>query len=327
MAPRINVRKEEVLSFLLIIVIFALVALRYLPTLRHRVVEESQEKIAHVVTPSANAQLDESVGAYDVQQDYEDPVSPVHELGVLYIKGDYVLEEVGNPSLSTHADWWLNSGAYFYVTGGIGNTVSGSLAAGNAWVKRYYDYNPESTDDGIHPQNIFRLISRVSAVDSTQEACFSIEDTHVSAGEKRNQSNGLLFMSRYQDDGDTLYYAGIRVDGHAVIKRKYKGEYETLAEEAVFGIDRMYDRDTEPQLLPEHLWVGIKTQTNTNTHGQPVLTLWLDPECHGHWDTVFSVVDTSDTPVMTSGNIGIRTDFMDVSVKEYKATYIPDGTH
>ena len=38
----------------------------------------------------------------------------------------------------------------------------------------------------------------------------------------------MLLFNRYQD-GQTLYYGGVRVDGAAVIKKKLAGVYTTLA--------------------------------------------------------------------------------------------------
>ena len=40
----------------------------------------------------------------------------------------------------------------------------------------------------------------------------SVEADHFSTSPNRNSSNGVLLMSRYSDSGDTLYYAGMRVD-------------------------------------------------------------------------------------------------------------------
>jgi hypothetical protein len=80
----------------------------------------------------------------------------------------------------------------------------------------------------------------------------------LSDSEYRNESNGVLLFNRYKD-GDNLYYSGIRVDGQAVIKKKIKGKYFTLVEKELFGKDGDYDRKSNPNLIPQGKWIGIKS--------------------------------------------------------------------
>jgi hypothetical protein len=118
------------------------------------------------------------------------------------------LPEAGRMSESTHKYWWVNSGAYFYFVNGVGKTVMGNLPKNNKWRTLYSKTNPGETDNGYHPQNIFRLVLKSRWKNIQQEAYFKITNYHLSRNYYRNESNGLLLFNRYQD-GNNLYYAVI----------------------------------------------------------------------------------------------------------------------
>jgi len=103
---------------------------------------------------------------------------------------------------------------------------------------------------GYYPQNIFRLLTRTKWQNIEQEVYFKILKVNTSQNSNRNESNGVLLFSHYQD-ADNLYYGGIRVDGYAVIKKKVEGDYHTLAYEPVYTADAAYHRDTNSNLIPE----------------------------------------------------------------------------
>jgi hypothetical protein len=128
--------------------------------------------------------------------------------------------ETNSASLSSSQRWWVNSGAYLYTGNANGKTVSGALPASDSWFKEYAATNPEDTDGGAHPQNIFRLVQKGLWQNFSQEVYYTISAINQSASTNRNASNGLFLFNRYQN-GDNLYYVGLRVDGNAVIKKKY----------------------------------------------------------------------------------------------------------
>ena len=130
-----------------------------------------------------------------------------------------VLRETGSMSESQSPFWWLDSGGKLIIRDGIGMTMHGDAPELDYWRLAYAATNPSDTDGGAHPQNLLRLLSRSVWEDVRIEAHLRIDDDHVSASPNRNGSNGLLLMTRYRDSG-TLYYAGLRVDGTAVIKKK-----------------------------------------------------------------------------------------------------------
>jgi hypothetical protein len=139
-----------------------------------------------------------------------------------------LVSETNSASLSSSQRWWVNSGAYLYTGNANGKTVSGALPASDSWFKEYAATNPEDTDGGAHPQNIFRLVQKGLWQNFSQEVYYTISAINQSASTNRNASNGLFLFNRYQN-GDNLYYVGLRVDGNAVIKKKYNGTYYTMA--------------------------------------------------------------------------------------------------
>ncbi|MBX4210727.1 hypothetical protein KW783_02020 [Candidatus Parcubacteria bacterium] len=164
-----------------------------------------------------------------------------------------VINESG-PDGNDHPYLWLNSGGLFYVGNGRAKTVQGSLSRFNYWRLVYSLSNPLDTDGGYHPQNVLRLITKASWQNYEQEAYIMINRYNTSNSPNRAAHNGFLFLERYQDS-DNLYYAGIRVDGNAVIKKKVKGTYYTLGIFPAFP--GAYNRETTPSLLPTHKWVGV----------------------------------------------------------------------
>ncbi|MES2437359.1 MAG: hypothetical protein V4519_05115 [Patescibacteria group bacterium] len=231
------------------------------------------------------------------------------------------LEESAKISKSSNKNWWLNSGGRLYVSNGTAKTIQGDLAPSDAWYKRYIRSNPEDTDDGAHPQNIFRLVNTHVWGDFTQQAYFKINSLILSESPNRNASNGVLLFNRYQT-GDDLYYTGIRVDGAAVIKKKIKGAYYTMAMKKIFGTkNQKYDRDSEPNLLPVATWIGVKSEVITNQDASVTIRLYVDEGKTGVWRLVLETKDKAESygpsPLTNAGYAGIRTDFMDVEFDDY----------
>lgn len=229
------------------------------------------------------------------------------------------LKETGKPNSDDSSPFWLNSGAWFYFKNGIGHTILGDLPAYSPWRLTYKVTNPTDTDEGYHPQNIFRLITKEFYRDATQSVRVLIVNDNLSESLNRNQSNGVFLMSRYVDS-DNLYYAGIRVDGMAVIKKKISGVYHTLAEVKVFAGDP-YDRNINPSLLPKNQWVGIKVTVVNTDKNSVTIDLSLDKNNTGEWTPVLTALDISqsyDPLLLTKGRSGVRSDFMDIEIKDYK---------
>lgn len=232
---------------------------------------------------------------------------------------DGTLEETGAPEESASQYWWLNSGGRFIISNLMGETMEGAASPADPWYQEYARTNPIDTDGGTHPQNLFRLVTRSSWPSASVRAFFYIAADNFSRSSNRNESNGLLLMSRYQDQGQTLYYAGLRVDGTAVIKKKYKGTYYTMAQKAVFpGTYRGTQDDIN--LIPHAEWISLKTDT-VNEGGRVVVTLFMRRAGEKDWTQILTATDAGDygntPPLLAPGRIGIRTDFMDVRFRAF----------
>jgi hypothetical protein len=236
-------------------------------------------------------------------------------------KTNGILEEAGAMEESSSPYFWLNSGGRLIIEGGTGKTVQEALPSLQRWRVAYALANPVDTDQGFHPQNLFRLITRSQWKDAREEFVFSIVRDQLSESPNRNASNGVLLMMRYVDS-DNLYYAGLRVDGAAVIKKKYKGTYYTLATAPRFGTN--YDRVSRPNLLPKNRWMGLRAEVRTLSDGSVALSLYSDENLDGSWDLLLTAHDTGDKtggePIRTGGYAGIRTDFMDVEFDNFRLT-------
>ncbi|HEY7697870.1 MAG TPA: hypothetical protein VIE88_05605 [Vicinamibacteria bacterium] len=229
------------------------------------------------------------------------------------------LVEGGRMSDSASPYWWLSSGAYFRLGNGVGSTIQGSLPKNDYWRRYYASTSAIDTENGYRPQNLFRLLTRSRWQNFRQQVYFRIRRDNLTASPNRNASNGLLLMNRYQDENN-LYYVGIRVDGAAVIKKKYLGKYYTIGYSKVFP--GVYNPTSSPNLLPKNIWLGVRSELRNNPDGTVRITLSVDfgP---GDWVLVLDVLDNGlafgGRAITSSGYGGVRTDFMDVELENYWA--------
>jgi hypothetical protein len=205
-------------------------------------------------------------------------------------------------------------------------TNLGALAQGSRWQALYAKTNPTDTDEGHYPQNIFRLVTKSTWKNLSQSVYFYVNAFNFSKSPNRSESNGVLFFNHYQD-GNDLYYAGLRVDGDAVIKKKRSGKYYTMAETKFFPSDTPYDRDTFPALMPTGEWIGMKSEVATNNDGGVRISLYTDMNQSGDWKLALETTDKGKSygsaPFDDAGHAGIRTDFMDVQFKNYHIENLP----
>jgi hypothetical protein len=232
--------------------------------------------------------------------------------------------ETGAMSESTDPQWWLNSGGQVTRTGKFLSSVQGQLANSDSFRSLYAESNPLDTDNGYRPQNLLRLVTRVKFKNFNQQVFFNIQNINTSDSPNRNQSNGVFFFNRYQD-GKTLYYVGIRVDGTAVIKKKFAGEYTTLKSAVVYPGN--YQHEIQPNLLPTHRWIGIRSEVVNIENNSVLITMYMNDSHLGTgWNKVLEVVDSvvyGDT-ILNEGFAGIRSDFMDVNFDAYAAIENPE---
>ncbi len=228
------------------------------------------------------------------------------------------LNESSEMNLSSSPYFWLNSGGQLNILDGVGSTMKGEASRLNRWRTLYSRSNPSDTDQGIHPQNLFRLITRSKWQDFSEEVYFKIQSDQLSKSSNRNESNGVLLLLRYRDS-DNLYYAGLRVDGTAVIKKKINGEYIILTNPK-YVLDATYDRDNNPNLLPHNKWIGIRANITNISSDSIKIQLFVDESKTGDWKLIAEAIDSSgngEEIINGSYYAGIRSDFMDVEFDDY----------
>lgn len=228
------------------------------------------------------------------------------------------LSEASSFSASVDPYWWLNSGAWMDVVDGVAKTVQGPIDVGSRWQVAYEKYNPESTAGGLYPQNIFRLLTMGKWKDFTQQTDFRVDAHNFANAEKRNESNGVFLINRYIDN-DNLYYAGLRVDGNAVIKKKIGGVYHVMAIKP--ALSRTGEDAPNASLLPLQQWMGLRTVVADRDGGVDI-SLYTRPTPNAAWTLVLTATDPAGggawgSPFLEPGHGGIRTDFMDVSFDNY----------
>lgn len=232
-----------------------------------------------------------------------------------------VLEEAGSMKESSSADWWLNSGGLMLYGEHEFSTNLGALPENDKWRKLYAKTNPRDTDNGFYPQNIFRLVTRKQWQNFSQTLYFNINKINMSGSKFRDESNGVLLFNRYQD-GDNLYYTGLRVDGDAVIKKKISGTYYTLAEKNYFMNKNGYDRDSNPNVIPLNTWIGIRSEVNNIGNNSVDIKFFVDMGQTGDWKLILETKDKNNkygsAPFLKKGFAGIRTDFMDVKFQDFE---------
>ena len=235
-----------------------------------------------------------------------------------------ILQESESPEKSTSPYWWLNSGGEMLLSNGRGSTLLGDTQSSSKWRLLYQKTNPRDTDDGLHPQNIFRLLTRHKWKNSEQSIDINIKKIYKSASENRNESNGVFLLGRYQN-ADNLYYAGLRVDGNIAIKKKKNALYTILAVQPYFSSAQSYDRINRPNFLPINTWMGIKMQIYTTPNGVEIV-LFLDKNNTNEWKEVLRVQDNND-PILGAGSGGVRADFMDFEFDNFQVQGIDKDTN
>jgi hypothetical protein len=222
------------------------------------------------------------------------------------------IEEAGSMGTSSSPNWWVNSGGRLELRSGLARTIQGNLPSNDRWRLAYAASNPGDTANGYRPQNLLRLVTRTRWQNFREGFYFSVRATDSSSSPNRNGSNGILIFSRYLDSNN-LYYAGVRVDGTAVVKKKQAGRYYTLGQVKI--LPGTYNATSSRNLLPVGQRIGLKARTTTRTDGSVLIQVCWDRLDGRGWQILLEAVDTGasgGSPIRQAGFAGIRTDFMDV---------------
>lgn len=233
---------------------------------------------------------------------------------------DGILNEAESMAKSTSPYFWLNSGGRFYMENGIGKTIHGPYERGLLWQILYAQSSSVDTEGGLYPQNLFRFITRSTWKNVAHEVRFNITRVNKTNTPNRGGWSGILLMSRYLD-GNNLYYAGLRMDGSVIIKKKLKGTYYTLAQKALPYATTKYNFTTNPNLIPEQRWMRLKVETVTAPDNTVHLDVYLDENDDGVYVKILSAIDTAGVNgsqvLSNAGYMGIRTDYADVQFDDF----------
>lgn len=219
---------------------------------------------------------------------------------------------------STSPYFWVSSGGRMEMREGLCETIQGKLPVSDPSRIEYARVNPLDTGNGYYPQNTFRLVTRAAWGNSEESVRFRITAQNLTNTPNREGYSGVFLFNRYLDK-DNLYYAGVRDDGLAIIKKKIGTTYYTLAYTQVFGSFSQFDKVTDPSFLPTWQWMGIKTRVTNNSDGSVTIRLYLDKNDSGNFVQVASYTDRGigGAPFRANGKGGIRTDYMDVQFDDF----------
>lgn len=230
------------------------------------------------------------------------------------------IEESDTLDHSASPHWWINSGGVLQIKNGTAQSIQDLLPQSNGWRRAYALSNPTDTDNGYRPQNVLRIITRNEWQDSRAEVYVKIRRENLTRSPNRNESNGIFLLNRYYDS-DNTYYAGIRVDGSAVIKKKARGIYYELGyEPGVVAQGERYHKTDNPNLIPKNNWIGLRMEVVNRGAHEVGIAFYIDLQREGVWKEIVRVADDGTQggrALREQGHAGIRTDFLDVEFDEY----------
>lgn len=246
-------------------------------------------------------------------------VSPWGLPRILNLEKEAPTSLIEESSKVSTGEWHLVSGGQALIQEGQIGTIQGALSSSSKWRKAYLRKNPLDTNNGFLPQNIFLLLSREIYEHPLSQVYFNIQKTNLTESPNRSEWNGVYLVSRHKDTSN-FYLAGLRVDGQASIRKKVAGVYTTLAVEPVFT-SSVYDKDLEPNLIPQDKWTGLRSTLTTDVDGRVRIVLEGDLAGTGEWQVLAEAVD-SGVLVEDSAPTGLKSDFMDVIYTGYSVEEI-----
>ena len=143
--------------------------------------------------------------AYRIVNVFDSKSSNMTSSAFIPFSSSFNVDEAGSMSESSSSIFWVSSGGRLTVNNNIADTIQGDLPTSDRWYTTYLTSNSIDTDAGIHPQNIFRLVTKNVWKDAKQELYFKINNVNLSLSQNRNASNGVFMMQRYIDSNN-LYY-------------------------------------------------------------------------------------------------------------------------
>ncbi|MES2213659.1 MAG: LamG domain-containing protein [Patescibacteria group bacterium] len=228
------------------------------------------------------------------------------------------LDESSTATTSTSQYWWLASGAQLVIGNGVGSTITGSIPVTNIWNKLYTTNFYTSSDGGVHPQNVFRLIFRTPVLHTSAQIYFNRTKNNLSNSVNRHPYNAESLLARYIDDNN-YYFASIRSDGTVTIKKKMNGVYQTLASKKI--LPGVYSDILNPDLIPLNTWIGLKLIAIDSLTGTTTLSFYSDIGKTGIWKLELTADDDFSKygrAITAPGLVGIQSDFADTLFDDFQ---------
>ncbi len=232
------------------------------------------------------------------------------------------LEEASTPTQSSSAYFWLKSGGVMTISNGVGATNQGSLPATNKWRVAYAASSSVQTDNGYHPQNVFKLFTRSAWQNVRHTVSFNIQDDNLTNIANRHPYDGVFLIDRYDMANDSYYMMGFRTDGAGVLKKKVGDKFYTLQYSPLFFVgddSGDYDSASRFNMLLKNTWIMMRSEIRNNANGTVDLQFYYN-YCGFGWILAGFATDDGVLygPVLGgSGLAGVQSDFMDVQYDDY----------
>lgn len=217
---------------------------------------------------------------------------------------------------STSPYWWLMSGYRLQISNGVGS-AKGSLLQNDSTRLKYASIDPVVTDNGYHPQNAFKMLSKNTWENFSEQIDVKVLATNLSNKANRNAWNAITLVGRYKDNSN-YYMTSLRQDGNAVIKKKSNGIYYTMSQSKL--LPGTYSASSNPNLIPIGKNIGLKSSFENNADGSVTVKMYVDIGKTGTWKLATQVTDNGSvggSAIKGAGKIGIFGDFMDLEFDNY----------
>lgn len=224
-----------------------------------------------------------------------------------------VVNETATMATSSSPYFWVASGGQFIITN-VANIPNPDLLSAGIYLGATIQ-GPSAATVTAYQQNDFRLIERFMRTNIMQEVHFNLRHINMAETPSRDADKGIFVYARYYDVSNH-YYAGITLDGRAVIRIVTNGVMKTLASTPLYMADGGYDRDTNPNVIPGKKWIGLSTHADL-VGGKMHLSLDVGSIDSGRWiwGAMFTSIVDSNPPVVLRGPCygGIRSDYFDTA--------------
>lgn len=280
-APSIGKRWYPVLAYLVGIIILVVVVIMVGKAFHKQAKTDQQPQAANGTEQPATVSQPNPT----VSESANTTVPNVVATNTVTFPQEGCIKEAESMQKSTDSVFWLNSGWKTCFSGGVTSTDA----------------------------DVFRIMTKKAFTSSIQTVYFQVTDVVNSDSPNRQAYNIVGLYSRYVNEKNS-YYVGVGVDGNLRIKKKINGKDIDLLDPQKKIFPGRYDRYDNPLLLPDHTWLGLKTETINLPDGSVKINVFMDWG-YGNWAPAASAIDRNN--VFLRGNGGTLSDYLKVQLKDY----------